>query len=267
MCELAAAHRAGRRLYVGTTEQEGKQFVVWDLGAMAERNAPGDRERIILVLLGSASPPGFFPSAKIDVLIDGVCHTERHVDGGVSQGLFFRPPFTPPEQRSDVAARDLAGAKVYTIIAGKLYADPEVIRARALAQAGRNVSTVLYAQTRGDLQRLYTVAVLTGMDYFISAIPLEYNAPISSSEFSPEIMEPMFQEGRRVIFSKKPWRTLPPGAGPGEETLERAGPWLTHQIRGPVQPIHGPRERGISPAIPTADKVRIPVDPLSSVVK
>ncbi len=56
----------------------------------------------------------FFPSAKIEVTVDGVRHTERHVDGGVSQALFFRAPFVPPDDRSDVAARDLAGAKVWS---------------------------------------------------------------------------------------------------------------------------------------------------------
>ena len=48
------------------------------------------------------------------------------------------------------------------IVAGKLYADPEVIRPWSLAQAGKSVSTLIYAQTRGDLQRLYTVCLLTG---------------------------------------------------------------------------------------------------------
>ena len=41
IAEVADAHRQGRRLYVGTTEVEGKRFVVWDLGAIACRNGPG----------------------------------------------------------------------------------------------------------------------------------------------------------------------------------------------------------------------------------
>ena len=163
--------------HVGTTEEEGKQFVVWDLGAMAARNGPGDRELIMKVLLGSAAPAGFFPAAKIEVNVNGVRYVERHVDGGVSQAVFFRPPYISPDDRSDVAARYLAGTKVYVIVAGKLYADPEVIRPWSLAQAGKSVSTLIYAQTRGDLQRLYTVCLLTGMDYYISAIPQGFPAP------------------------------------------------------------------------------------------
>ncbi|AMV27444.1 Patatin-like phospholipase [Gemmata sp. SH-PL17] len=262
MADLAEAHRQGRRLYIGTTEEEGKQFVVWDLGAMAARNGPGDRALMKKVLLGSAAPAGFFPAAKIDVTVNGQVFTERHVDGGVSQSVFFRPPYVAPEQRSDVAARDLAGTKVYVIVAGKLYADPEVIQPWSLAQAGKSVSTLIYAQTRGDLQRLYTICLLTGMDYYVSAIPQGYPAPLSSTEFKPKVMTAMFEEGRRVVASSEPWRTLPPGVGPGESTLSRAGPWLTFQQRGPILPISGRKGLSVPPQYPVSDRGSIPAGPL-----
>jgi hypothetical protein len=267
MRDLAEAHRKGRRLYIGTTEEEGKQFVVWDIGAMAARNGPGDRELIKKVILGSSAAPGFFPSAKIQISVDGVSHTERHVDGGVSQSLFFRPPYLPPSERSDVAARDLAGAKVYVILAGKLYADPQVIRPWSLAQAGNSVSTLLFAQARGDLQRLYTVCLLTGMDYYVSAIPQDYPTPASSAEFKPAVMTAMYEEGRRVINSKTPWRTLPPGVGRGESVLARQGLSLTYRPRGPLLPINGPKGVSIAPAYPISDRGLIPAIPFQPVAK
>ncbi len=267
MRDLAEAHRKGRRLYVGTTEEEGKQFVVWDVGAMAVRNGPGDRELIGKVLLASSAAPGYFPAVQIDVTVDGARHTERHVDGGVSQALFYRPPYVPPDERSDVAARDLAGAKVYVIVAGKLYADPEVIRPWSLDQAGKNVSTLIYAQGRGDLQRLYTVCLLTGMDYYLSAIPPEYPAPTSSAEFKPAVMTALFEEGRRVISSAKPWRTLPPGAAVGESVLARLGPSLTHRPRGPLLPISGLKGASVPPRHPVSLQEGIHPVPPQPVVK
>ncbi len=251
--DLADAHRKGRRLYIGTTEEEGKQFVIWDIGAMAERNGPRDRELIGKVMLASSAAPGFFPAVQIEVNVDGVKHTERHVDGGVSQAVFYRPPYVPPEERSNVAARDLAGAKVYVIVAGKLYADPEVICPWSLSTAGKNVSTLIYAQSRGDLQRLYTVCLLTGMDYFVSAIPSEFQVPISSSEFAPAPMTALFEEGRRIIATAKPWRVLPPGTKPGESSLARTGPSLTYQQRGPLLPISGPKGLTVPPRFPITD--------------
>ena len=250
MRDLAEAHRQGRRLYIGTTEEEGKQFVIWDIGAIAERNGPKDRELIVKVMLASSAAPGYFPAIKIDVNVDGTWHTERHVDGGVSQALFYRPPYVAPQERSNVAGRDLAGAKVYVIVAGKLYADPEVIRPWSLSSAGTNVSTLLYAQARGDLQRLYTVCLLTGMDYYLSAIPPEYVIASSIVEFDPKRMTALFEEGRRVILSAKPWRVLPPGIKEGESALTRLGPNLTYQRRGPQLPITGPKGVSIPPRFP-----------------
>ena len=267
IAEIAQAHLTGRRLYIGTTEEEGRQFVVWDLGAMAVRGRPIDRDLMVAVLLGSAAAPGIFPSSKIAVTIDGVRHVERHVDGGVSQALFYRPPYTPPEHRSATAANDLANTKVYTIVAGKIYADPEVIRPWSIIQAGKNISTIIYAQTRGDLHRLYTLCLLTGMDYFVTAIPPEYPAGSSSSEFDPVKMTALLEEGRRVIRAEKPWRTLPPGGQPGETVLERFGTELNFRPRGPALPISGPKGTTIPVFAPISDKGGMPAGPLDLPLK
>jgi predicted acylesterase/phospholipase RssA len=236
LAEVAAEHRKGRRLYVGTTEAESKRFVVWDLGAIACRGTPQDRELVKNVLLGSSAIPGFFPPAKITVDVDGRCFTERHVDGGVSQSLFFCPPYLSADQRSDSSARDLAGTNVYVVVAGKLYADPEAMRPRALSLATKNMVTVLYAQTRGDLQRLYTACLLTGMNYRLASIPAEFPAPASSTEFEREAMTRMFDEGAHQISSGSAWRDTPPLLGLGESILARSGTNLTHRPQGPPMP-------------------------------
>lgn len=260
IAEVADAHRRGRRLYVGTTEEEGKRFVVWDLGAIACRNGPGDRELIRQVLLGSAAIPGFFPASRIDVRVDGRCYTERHTDGSVSEGIFFRPPFVSPAEPGDPAVPAMAGTQVWAIVAGKIYADPEVVKDRSLANAATSVSTVVYAQTRGDLQRMYLMCLLNGMDLHVSAIPAGYQAPPSATQFHPAEMTALFEEGRRVIGSPAAWRTTPPGVlrEEGETVQCRAGRCLTYQPRGPVQPIRAPRGRtvpaydpSVSPAVST----------------
>jgi hypothetical protein len=251
LADIATAHRAGRRLVVGTTEEEGKRFVLWDIGAIACRNGPGDRDLIIDALIGSASLPGLFPASKIDVFVDGKCHTERHVDGGVSQALFFFPPYVPPEQRNPQTL-NLVGTNVYVIVAGKVYADPEVLKPTALTQAGKAVSAIIYAQTRGDLQRLWTYSLLNGMNYHVTAIPGEYANPGDAGEFDPRVMCQLFEEGRRVINSDRPWRTTPPGtnAAAGELPQTRSGRCLTFQPRGPQLPIKGPKGTLVQPQFP-----------------
>jgi predicted acylesterase/phospholipase RssA len=223
---IAAEHARGRRLYIGTTELEGKRFVVWDIGAIASRGTPADADLIVRVLLGSTAIPGFFPPEDIPVTVNGRQFVEQHVDGGVSQTLFFRPPYTPPG-----ATPALYGTDVYAVVAGKLYADPGPVKPRALRVTAEAASAVLYAQGRGDLTRLWTVCELTGMRYHSTAIPRDYPAPKSSTEFDPGVMTGMFEEGARQVLAGTVWRTTPPGAGPGELPDERAGTELILRTR------------------------------------
>ena len=140
--EVAAEHMKGRRLYVGTTELEGARFVCWDVGEIAARNQPGDRELIKRILLGSSAIPGFFPPSRIPVTVNGQTLVEEHGDGGASMSIFFRPPYVPPEQRTSTAA-DLAGVDLYLLVAGKLYADAEPIRARSIRIGAEHLDDAL----------------------------------------------------------------------------------------------------------------------------
>ncbi|HVK17240.1 MAG TPA: patatin-like phospholipase family protein [Fimbriiglobus sp.] len=231
--EVAAEHARGRRLYVGTTELESRRFVVWDLGAVAAKGTEDDLRLFRQVVLASAAVPGFFPPVHIPVAVNGERLTERHVDGGVSQALFFRPPFVPPTRCADPAARSLAGTDVYAVVAGKVYPDPEPARARAVAVARNSAAGVIHAQTRGDLVRLWTICALTGMNYHMTAIPPEYPAPLTGTAFEPAEMTAMFEEGVRQVRRGTAWRPTPPGVEPGEHTPQRGG---TDLVAVPARP-------------------------------
>ena len=230
--EVAAEHRKGRRLFIGTTELESKRFVFWDIGEIACRGCPDDRELIKKILLGSSAIPGFFPPSKIPVTVDGKPFIEKHGDGGASASIFFRPPHVPADQRTPENT-DLAGVDLYMIVAGKLYADAEPLVKRSLSIAGSSVSAVIYSQTRGDLQRLYLIATLSGMNYHLAAIPPEFPAPTSSTEFSVGPMTAMFNEGYQLAATGNVWRKTPPGVKPSESPLQRQGTVLSFIRRGP----------------------------------
>ncbi len=263
--EIAQAHQQGRRLYVGSTAVDSKRFVVWDIGAIASRGRPEDKKLIKQILLGSSAIPGFFPPQHIDLNVDGQCVTERHVDGGVSQALFFQPPYVPPEYRSEKHNADLAGTNVYCIVAGKLYADPEEIKPNALSIAAKNVSTVIYAQTRGDLMRLFTATMLSGMNFYMTAIPTEYPAPLSSTAFEIPALTGMFNEGYKMMCCGNAWRRTPPGVEPGESLNHRDGVCLSYLQRGPIappQPSDKKRGRGSDRTVIPTSNEGIPAVPV-----
>ena len=54
---IAAEHRRGRRLFVGTTNLDAQRIVVWNMGAIATSGQPGAIDLFRQVLLASASIP------------------------------------------------------------------------------------------------------------------------------------------------------------------------------------------------------------------
>ncbi len=245
MAELAIEHQKGRRLYVGTTELEGKRFVVWDIGAIACREGYAGKELVKRILLGSSAIPGFFPPSDIPVTVDGRELVEKHGDGGVSQGIFFRPPYRPDDGQPPSGV-SLVGTQVWCLVAGKLYADPAPLNKRSLGIAVSSVSTIIYAQTQGDLRLIFTSCFLSGMDYRMIAIPEEFDAPKSAADFEAGPMTRMFNEGYRIAISGQAWRTTPPGAEAGEAVRERGGTTLTQQSP-PSPPRPTPLLGSVSP--------------------
>lgn len=224
---VAAEHRKGRRLYIGTSDLDTRRAVIWDMGAIASRNTPADRKLIRDILLATSAIPGFFPTVRIPVTVDGVTHVERHVDGNTSSSMFFAPPYVPPEARPKLPTTWLHGSNLYMLVAGKLYADPVPVKTRTFRIASNAVSTILYDQTRSDLHKLFMLSVLTGMNYNMTAIPKDLPVTTDSTDFDPVQMTRMFEAGADWARTNRKWRQTPPGYEPGEGAKYRAGTTLT----------------------------------------
>jgi predicted acylesterase/phospholipase RssA len=84
LAEVAAEHKKGRRLIIGTTQLDAQRLVLWNMGAIA---ASGDPEAIKLfrkIMLTSASIPAAFPPQYIKVAAGDNFYEEMHVDGGTT---------------------------------------------------------------------------------------------------------------------------------------------------------------------------------------
>jgi len=242
MAAVAQEHMKGRRLYIGTTDLEGRRPIIWDLGAIAVRGTPEDRKLAVDILLASAAIPGFFPPVPIHLSANGQVTTERHVDGGVSASLFMVPPYVSHEEQARLPKNWLYGSDLYMLVAGKLYSDPEPVKSESLKVASSAISSVLYAQTRGDLQRMFMITMLTGMNYNLASIPEEFNAPTDCTEFDPVKMTEMFNEGVAQFRAGVAWRSTPPGVEKSEAVLFRSKRQLVGGGFAPAiigQPTHG----------------------------
>jgi len=221
---VARAHQSGRRLYVGTTNIDTRRFVIWDLGAIAASGRSGARDLYCKVLLASASPPGFLPPVPIEVEINGRQFTEMHVDGGATTGVFLRAA-TGNYDLATVkpGAAPLAGSDAYVIVAGKLYADPACVHRRTVRIGSSALDSLLYSQMRGDLFRIYSLCLLSGMGYHMAALPEDFNISGASMAFDPDEMKRLYEAGYAAASAGRAWRDTPPGAEPQEQIRPRGG--------------------------------------------
>jgi hypothetical protein len=207
--KIAEAHRQGRRLYVGTTNLDAKQLVVWDMGAIAARNTPESGGLFQKVLLASCSVPGLLPPVPIDIEIDGRRFTELHVDGGVTASLFLRAAMIgigpgsslPPHMRPSI----------WVIVAGKLRQAAAPAKRELFSIAGQSLNTVLQAKMEGELTRLFMLARYAKADFRLAGIPQDYDLPGDAMSFQPSAMRQLFDEGYRGGKEGTAWQSCPPG--------------------------------------------------------
>ena len=121
---VAAQHRRGRRLFVVTTNIDAQRTAVWNMGAIAESDYSGRLQLFRDILVASASAPGLFAPAYIQVQAGNAMFQEMHVDGAVTSNVLAVPEAVLLQK---VALTNTAKPKLYIIVNGKITPDFAVI--------------------------------------------------------------------------------------------------------------------------------------------
>lgn len=228
--KLAAEHKKGRRLYIGTTNLDTRRFVVWDLGAIACKAESRDRsdlkatgKLIVDILIASCSLPGVFPPVEIEVEVDGKKYTELHSDGGVICTVWV------PPQVLDAVAPDPAKpaklqvpADVYVILAGKSFIDVGYTRRSVFDVLQVFLATAQAAGHRRDVANLYGLTKLAGGNFRMAGVPNDLNTSSSGLDFDRTEMGKLFAEGFKVGEGQL-WWNAPPERAAGEVDPIRTG--------------------------------------------
>ena len=209
---IAAEHRRGRRLYVGTTNLDAQRLVVWNMGAIAASDRPGSIDLFRKVLLASASIPVAFPPVYIEVEVDGRPFDEMHVDGGVTAEFFLwgaMVDIADASRELQVDPNQRPPASIYIIRNSQIDAEPAQVEPKLIDIASRSMISVLKAVAMGDLIRVWALATRDGVDFNYIGIPPEH-AEADASTFEPGDMRRLFELGRAIAISSEPWRKEPP---------------------------------------------------------
>ena len=205
--EVAAEHRKGRRLWVGTTNLDSQRAVVWNMGEVASSGSPQALDLFRKILLSSAAIPGVFPPGMIKVAANGNVYDEMHVDGGTARQVFMLPPhFSAKQVDSRIGVKPVRRA--YIIRNGRVTPEKQAVKVSALSIGPRSISTLMKEQGIGDLYELYELCRVNGINYNLAYIPGSFNAT-SAGGFDPTYMTALYNEGFRIGRSGA-WKKKPP---------------------------------------------------------
>ena len=206
LAAIAQEYRAGRRLYVVTTNLDAQRTAIWDMGKIAASGEPGALDLFRNVLTASASIPGVFSPVLIDVEAQGRHFAEMHVDGGVTTNVLILPeavlvsgtPVFPPDARP----------KVYIVMNGKLSPDFEVVKASTLPIVTRSFETSVRANTRNTLLASYQFAKGRNWEFNLTSVNPDYPKP-NSIGFDQAYMQQLFDYGHQRGRSGIIWQSTP----------------------------------------------------------
>lgn len=211
---IAREYRLGRRLYIGTTNLDTQQLTIWNLGAIANSDAPAAIQLFRKVLLASASIPIAMPPVMINVTAGGKTYDEMHVDGGV-QAQFFVPLAVIDLQAAIAEARSSGfdyqpTPRMFVIRNAKFVPETKNVNRNLGEIATRTVESMTQSMGRGDLYQIYAIAKARGNDFYYTEMPASFEWK-SEQEFDGPEMRRLFDVGVENGLTKETWQQTPPG--------------------------------------------------------
>jgi len=224
LAAIAAKHEVGHRLYVGTTNMDLHEFVVWDMGAIAASDRPDKLEHFRKILLASASVPVLFPPVYFPVDANGQTYSEMHTDGSSFAQVFFRGFLLDFDDAFSNAGVDRSQVEtsLYIIRNGKADAfdQREDVPPGTLSIASETITNLFRITIRAGLYRMYMLAHRYGIAFNLAQIPAEYPHEHDPIDFEPEVMRPLFDLGFKLASEGYEWTKVPQGLDPDEVYTE-----------------------------------------------
>jgi predicted acylesterase/phospholipase RssA len=209
--EIATEHKKGRRLYIGSTNLDTGQLVVWDMGAIASSDRDDKVQRYRDIIYASSAVPIIFPPHFFEIDIEGEKYYQMHVDGGVYSNVFMIGMFINwvHELQVTEAENNNIKSNLY-IIANKKYRErhhynPVPLRVRSVLNSFISVEMDLLFDR--SVSRIYHSAKEKGVNFFMASIPQNSDHIKSTMDFVPSEMREVYKLGYENALTGYSWQT------------------------------------------------------------
>ena len=212
---IAAEHKKGRRLFIGTANIDAGRAVIWNIGAIAVSDYPRKVDLIHDVLQASSAIPVAFPPVIIPVEANGQPFDEMHVDGGTGSQVFVYPAAI--DWKVVIEKLKVKG-KPRVFVLRNSFLDPDYLGVkRSILPIGmRTIDSLIRTQGIGDLYQIYALCKRDGNDFNLAYIPSDFTEKPSEA-FDPVYMSKLYELGYQMAKDGYPWQKWPPGFHAREE--------------------------------------------------
>ena len=214
LAKVATQHAKGRRLYVATTNLDAGELVIWDMGEIAIGGRSNPLQHFQKVLRASAAVPGFFPPVYIKPQ-RGIQLRQAHVDGGVK---------APVLVSNSMFNTQLKKRQLYMVINGNTakFNASHPVSGKLKDIASKSIVELMRELMDDTIYRGYVSAINSNTQFFMTAIPDEFEPSQISLDFDTKRMIKLFEAGRKAgISGVDSWLTAPPRLGKYEVIARR----------------------------------------------
>jgi predicted patatin/cPLA2 family phospholipase len=208
---IAAEHRKGRLLYIGTTNLDAGRPMLWDITAIAASGQPGALDLVRKLIRGSAAIPVAFPPIMVDVVApDGRVFSELHVDGGASSQVTFIAADIPLAAMTREALGRNIERRLWVIVNNDLEPPHQMINPRIGAIGKAAVSSLIRGSGVGDIYRLFAIAKRDEVDMRVTWIPTTIPCEDPKEDFDRAFMSCLYEHAGELFRGGKLWHDKPP---------------------------------------------------------
>lgn len=202
--KVAAQHRAGRRLYVATTNLDAGVVTVWDMGKIASSEHAWRGFLYREILRASAAVPGFFQPVLIHPHEDGQDEKgQMHVDGGVKAPILLR---------SFMLQRPARARNVYMLVNGgmRLTTEHAAVSSSVMSIAKKSIAEMMRGLLYKTVYQAYVVSRQSHAAFNLGYVPDDVPETRNPLEFDPAEMRVLFDAGRDAVRRTDFWKPEPP---------------------------------------------------------